>query len=207
MNTRHFSLDFMNIVHYDACMPKVIPQLDEQIIKKAEVLFIRDGFDGVSMRKLAAEVNIAVGTLYNYYPNKTVLFYSIMEKSWKRTFEDIKTLVETASKEGRPHRREAIELIYDGIKARGAFTNKTFELESSVKHAHKLKTHDPGWQRKLIILLAETLSPLGAGFAGADRERIIKMMIASIRYFIQTSDSDSRDADIDFLLNIVEECN
>ena len=188
-------------------MPKLIPQLEKQIINKAEKLFITDGFDGVSMRRLAAELDIAVGTLYNYYPNKTELFYSIMEQSWERTFGEIKELVKSCRTDCRKARRKAIELIYDGIKARGAFAHKTFELESAGKHAHKLNNYDPRWQHNLISRLVETLSPLGAGFSGKEAKRVVQMMLATIRFFILTSGSVDRDADINFLLNIIEEPN
>lgn len=42
----------------------------EMILSKAKSLFAKKGFDGVSMRDLAAEVGITPPTLYHYFPTK-----------------------------------------------------------------------------------------------------------------------------------------
>ena len=207
MNIVHYSVDFMNSVHYSSPMPKLIHQLENQIIEKAERLFSTDGFDGVSMRKLADELNIAVGTLYNYFPNKTVLFYSIMASSWEETVTKIQLLSERLEAPSYKIRRAAVELIYDGIQERGAFTHKAFELSSSASDVNKLKSHAPHWQSKLIKSLKTALSPLGAGFSGNESERLIQMLIATIRYFIITSGSEEKENDLNFLMQLIEEQN
>ena len=186
-------------------MPKLIPKIEDRIIEEAEKLFISDGFDGVSMRRLASKLNIAVGTLYNYFPNKTELFYSIMERSWEKTFNEIEALVSSGEGTDTQRRRRALDIIYNGIRSRGAFANKTFELESSGKHAHKIKAHDPQWQQRLLTKLTAALSPLGKGFAGPESARIVQMLLATTRYFILTSGSEEKKADIDFLLKLIED--
>ena len=49
-------------------MPKIIENLEEEIAKISLKLFKENPYQNVSMRKIASEVGIAVGTLYNYYP-------------------------------------------------------------------------------------------------------------------------------------------
>ena len=68
-------------------MPKIIENLDEEISKTALELFRDNSYQNVSMRKIAAEVGIAVGTLYNYYPNKWKLYIEAFEESWRETYE------------------------------------------------------------------------------------------------------------------------
>ena len=62
-------------------MPKIIENLDEEISKTALELFRDNSYQNVSMRKIASEVGIAVGTLYNYYPNKWELYIEAFEES------------------------------------------------------------------------------------------------------------------------------
>lgn len=194
----------MNSVHYISAMPKLIPQLEKQIIDTAEKMFIAEGFEIVSMRKIAGELNIAVGTLYNYFPNKTALFFSIMERSWNKTFNTLENICSKCINPGKASRRKAIEAIYDGIRGRGCFALKTFGTLDE-KKSSKSDRHTPSFNNEeLIKKLENALKPLGAGFAAPDSERLIKMLLATIRMYTFQSVSDSRDKDIDFLLKIVE---
>jgi AcrR family transcriptional regulator len=71
-------------------MPKIIQNLNEEIAKTALELFKDTSYKNVSMRKIASEVGIAVGTLYNYYPNKWELYISVFEESWRETYQILK---------------------------------------------------------------------------------------------------------------------
>ena len=42
----------------------------EEILEHALNIAIEEGVDQVSIRKLAASLNIAVGSMYNYYKDK-----------------------------------------------------------------------------------------------------------------------------------------
>ena len=185
-------------------MPKLIPELEDRIIRKAESMFVSEGFDGVSMRKLAAELDIAVGTLYNYFPNKTQLFYSIMQQSWDETFREINGL-KNRLPAGPELRRKVTGTIYDDINSRGAFALKTFAPAANRQHSHKLSRHNDDWQLELLSRLESELRPTGAGFSGSDAGRIIRTLLASIRFFVTTLDSRDREGDIDFLMKIIEE--
>lgn len=71
-------------------MPKIIKNLEEEIAKKALELFNDNPYQNVSMREIASEVGIAVGTLYNYYPNKWGLYINVFEESWRETYQILK---------------------------------------------------------------------------------------------------------------------
>ena len=193
----------MNIVHYILTMPKLIPRLKTQILETAERMFIREGYEGVSMRRLAAEVNVAVGTLYNYFPDKATLFLSLMDESWNRTFGELEK-IPVREEDLSTARRRALEIIYNGIEKRGGFAGKIFQSGNMEKHSRKLKSHNPLVQKKLVENLHERLKPLGAGFSGADGNRLVQSLLASIRFFIFSAESSDRERDIDFLLAIVE---
>jgi AcrR family transcriptional regulator len=54
-----------------------IEETKERILGAATELMCRDGFDGLSMRKLARSVGMTAPNLYNYYANKNELYLEI----------------------------------------------------------------------------------------------------------------------------------
>lgn len=53
-------------------------QRQQDIINAAEKLFFSKGFDNVSMRDIASEVDLSKATLYLYFQNKDSLFFAIV---------------------------------------------------------------------------------------------------------------------------------
>lgn len=76
-------------------MPKVIKALRQKIIDKSELLFITYSYEKVDMRKIAKELEIAVGTLYNYFPNKWDLYVECIKSSWINTIRNLNEIVES----------------------------------------------------------------------------------------------------------------
>jgi AcrR family transcriptional regulator len=75
-------------------MPKIIKNIEDKILSAASELFIEQGYDKTDIRQIAGKANIAVGTLYNYYKNKQVLFYAVFEHKLTTTLENIKQAIE-----------------------------------------------------------------------------------------------------------------
>ena len=67
--------------------PEEIEAFKEEILVQALELIVRHGFDGFSMRKLAARLDIAAKTIYNYFNNKDELYLVILT----RGFEDLRS--------------------------------------------------------------------------------------------------------------------
>jgi len=51
----------------------------QRIISVAEGLFSRQGFDGTSMRHIAAEANMQAASMYYYFPSKEELLWAVWE--------------------------------------------------------------------------------------------------------------------------------
>ncbi|MCT4633122.1 MAG: TetR/AcrR family transcriptional regulator [Firmicutes bacterium] len=75
-------------------MPKIIKDLKDQILASAIKIFNESDFKGVSLRKIASECNIAVGTLYNYYPGKKEIMFDVFNKLWTNTFDYLEIFIE-----------------------------------------------------------------------------------------------------------------
>lgn len=63
-----------------------------KILKAADQVFRDSGFERAEMRAIAQRAGIAVGTIYNYYPNKWELFLRILYTKWDRVEERILAL-------------------------------------------------------------------------------------------------------------------
>ena len=64
--------------------------LQVAIVEAARTLFVEEGFDSVSMRKIAAKVGINPMTIYKVFENKRALLYHI----WDDIFEELGYLVQ-----------------------------------------------------------------------------------------------------------------
>ena len=77
-----------------------MPKLSEKVVERkkgriedaAKQLFIRQGFHGTSMRKIAARAGTSLGNLYNYYPTKEAILGSIISKYQKVIDDRLKSI-------------------------------------------------------------------------------------------------------------------
>ena len=51
-----------------------------------------DGFDGLTTNRIAAVAGVSVGTLYQYFPDKTALLVALVKREVKTTFERLEAL-------------------------------------------------------------------------------------------------------------------
>lgn len=58
----------------------------ETLLEIARDISYREGISKVSIRRLAAQSGVAIGTVYNYYPSKSDLVADIMEDFWRNVF-------------------------------------------------------------------------------------------------------------------------
>lgn len=69
-------------------MARILENPKDLILFTAKQLVEREGIAALSMRKLATECDIALGTIYNYYPTKMELIINIIEDFWIGCFSD-----------------------------------------------------------------------------------------------------------------------
>lgn len=104
-------------------MPKIIENLEEEIAKTSLKLFKENPYQNVSMRKIASEVGIAVGTLYNYYPNKWELYIGVFEESWKETYQILK---KNCKKTENNYLKQYIEVLYSEMKKKKSIVRELY---------------------------------------------------------------------------------
>lgn len=59
-----------------------------KILETALEIAKKEGVDKLNIRKIAADCGIAVGSVYNYYPNKDALMSAVAEAFWNDIFSE-----------------------------------------------------------------------------------------------------------------------
>ncbi len=90
----------------------------EAILEAAERVFVREGYHETKMADVATETGVSVGTLYNYFESKELIFASIIERGQK----EMDALVDAACAEQDPIERvrAVTKAGYGFIEERGA---------------------------------------------------------------------------------------
>ena len=57
------------------------------ILKAAIDLFIQEGYDGVSIRKIAKKIEYSPGSIYTYFTDKDSIFYALHVEGFERSFK------------------------------------------------------------------------------------------------------------------------
>jgi len=85
-------------------MPKIVnhAQHREKIITKCFELFSKKGFNQVSMREIASEMDVSIGAFYHYFPTKQAIFEELMDHYIKK---DIDFLREATNIDAPPEER------------------------------------------------------------------------------------------------------
>lgn len=86
-------------------MKKKNDTLEETLLVAAENIIRNEGVDALNIRKLASEVGIASGTVYNYFDGKESILLSLTERYWKTA---IVAMRDHANQDFLPDRLEAI---------------------------------------------------------------------------------------------------
>lgn len=70
-------------------MPKIIENIQERVLSELERMFV-DGTEDISIRTLARRANVAVGTIYNYFPDKDELVKALFQREWESVIDQLK---------------------------------------------------------------------------------------------------------------------
>jgi AcrR family transcriptional regulator len=76
----------------------------DKILKAAQKLFARNGYDGTTTKELAEKAGIAEGTLFRHFTNKKAILVEVATNGWIELLTDLLTeLSEMASYEAISH--------------------------------------------------------------------------------------------------------
>ena len=136
-------------------MPKIISDLRETLYAETRRQLNTVGYSALTMRNIAKECGIAVGTLYNYFPSKEYLVGCVVLEDWKKIYGQMESGVSRAQSI-----REGIGLIYEQLLS---FIRQYDPLFRSDPGALKMSTYSDRHQ-VLLAQIRELLAALTARF-------------------------------------------
>ena len=74
--------------------PEEIEEIRNRILDTATTLIYEQGFDNLSMRKIASRLGMTAANIYNYYANQDALYLSIQIKGFTLFNEYIRKVYE-----------------------------------------------------------------------------------------------------------------
>lgn len=93
-------------------MPKRIEALRQALLARSREILLHDGYDKLTIRAVAAACDVAVGTVYNYFPSKDMLVASVMLEDWLVALARMEAGAAAASDV-----LEGLEAVFDAITA------------------------------------------------------------------------------------------
>lgn len=182
-------------------MPKVIKDIEKKTFNAAIELFGKYGYSNVEMKMIAKEAGIAVGTLYNYYPNKKQLFIKVFEYSWEETFSKIDNII-TSSLTPYEKIDTLVETLYEDMENRRGIGRELTEEKVFNKDDNKLI-----WIKNRII---EKINNLAEEIDKENEKNIDKGMLIRLLEMLMVSIStmlhehrDEKEKNLKFLNGIV----
>ena len=91
-------------------MPKIITGLREKLLDAAEQQLITIGYANMTIRAVAKDCHVAVGTVYNYFSGKEEFVASVLLERWKKA---MKKICDVAEECRQP--RELVQCMYDQL--------------------------------------------------------------------------------------------
>lgn len=107
-------------------MPKIIENLREQILNEAKKQLSEQGYEKTTIRSVAQECKIAVGTVYNYFKSKDILIASLVLEDWNDCIQSIITYP-------KEDRRAFLEHIHISLNAFEKKHEKLFKDKEAAK--------------------------------------------------------------------------
>jgi len=72
---------------------KIREEFRQEILNEARVLFLKDGYDKFSMRRLAEQIGYTPTTIYRYFKDKDDLLYAICEEVAEHFFSNLNHVI------------------------------------------------------------------------------------------------------------------
>ena len=183
-------------------MPKVINNIEKKIFNSAMELFGNLGYSNVDIKMIANKAGIAVGTLYNYYPNKMQLYLNVLEFSWDDT---LKKISENSKLDISPKSkiRKYLEILYDDIEDRRGLGS---EIAKEKNIDMNKKPKNIPFMTTIVLIFLEQINlieeEIGCNISEENKIKLIETLIASIPFIIKSYPQE-RENNIGFLAQII----
>jgi AcrR family transcriptional regulator len=177
-------------------VPKYIDGIAEKIYQAAFSSFTVKGYHQVTMKMIARDAGLSIGTLYNYFLNKQDLFINVFRQSMEQTYAVLDKMLE--KNEGDKHTFFAT--LYDEIVRLKELGRVILKENLDHEIFEQMKNYLIGLIRNLVYK-AEEIKDLH--IPEKDKERTIRLLIMSIYDFAQEFPRE-REENIDFICRLID---
>lgn len=107
-------------------MPKIIENLEARLLSEAKRQVTEYGYSTMTIRSVAKECGVGVGTVYNYFPSKDALLAAYMLEDWNKCVTAINTVSLYSD-----HPRPLARCICDQIRSFASLHRAVFQDEAA----------------------------------------------------------------------------
>lgn len=177
-------------------MPKLIDGIVEKIYQAAFRLFTIKGYQQVTMKKIAQEAGLSVGTLYNYFLNKQDLFLNVFRQSLEETYNVLDKMLEQDKKD----RYNFIATLYDEIVRLKELGRVILREKIDHEIFEQMKEYLLSSIRNLVYKAEEKRD---LQIPDRDKDRAIRLLIMTIYDFAQEFPKE-KEENINFICRLID---
>ncbi len=175
-------------------------------------MFLEDDGD-ISLRRLACRADVAVGTIYNYFPDKDDLIKALFQREWRRTMERVDRVMDVDAEEPsnrsaapdentRSHLirvRAVVEVVYDDIERISRTGGQRRKLACSKdRETAPYPLRVDGWR-----WLCSAFAPVWEKLFRTDRGDRLTVALVATAHRLVALFPDDREGNIEFLVQMV----
>ena len=91
-------------------MPKIIENLEQNLIEEAQKQVVRSGYGSLTIRSVAKACGVGIGTVYNYFQSKDDLLAAFLLRDWQNCMSAI-----VAASEQSASPEPVVRCMYDQL--------------------------------------------------------------------------------------------
>ncbi|PLX33689.1 MAG: hypothetical protein C0604_03230 [Clostridiales bacterium] len=181
-------------------MPKKIKNAESKIMDSAEIIFRENGYVKSDMKEIAKYSGVAVGTLYNYWPSKKMLFCDFSKEYWKRVFKKTDEIMKSGV---NPRLKSMlfIKNIYDHFEEQLNMKIGEIDLEAMAF----LVSMNGVWeeiQLRIEMLMKEIMKDESKSMDNQASKRVARLISLSIISCIRDF-PDDKERNLRFINNVI----
>ena len=150
-------------------MPKIIENVRGMLLEEAQKQITTNGYESVTIRSIARECGLGLGTFYNYFKSKDMLIATLLLEDWKRRMEKIK---EEHENESDP--MVLVRALYDEVSDFIQVHKNIFTAPSVIK---AFGATSPGYHKFVRNQVAEPIKK-SCELSGFDNPDFLSLFVA-----------------------------
>jgi AcrR family transcriptional regulator len=184
----------------------------QRILAAAHKIFIENGYRQADMRSIAKEAGIAVGTIYNYYPNKVVLYQAILAQQSDELDYQIFQITKDTEKAPFEKLQAITERLLEFVARHSSFWHEIFEdpqrnaevrdegHKARIQAHEQLKKHvrsvftelvpDSVWIERHVLMYIATVTHMGMFFPN-EQESSQQYMMSLLRHIVRQAEEET----------------